>query len=135
MIIDATDLILGRLATKVAKKALQGEKVDVTNCEKVVITGNKKEILGKYKAKRAMGQPRKGPVILRRPDMFVKRAIRGMLPYKQEKGRKALERIKCYLGEPEGKKGETIKEAHLNKLPNLKYLYVETICKELGYNG
>ena len=49
MIIDASDMILGRLATYVAKKALLGEKVDIVNCEKAVITGNKKSVFEKYK--------------------------------------------------------------------------------------
>ena len=89
MIINAIDLILGRVATVAAKKALMGENVEIVNCEKAIMTGNKKDILERYKTKRAMGQVYHGPYILRRPDMFVKRAIRGMLPYKQDKGKKA----------------------------------------------
>ena len=55
MIIDASDMILGRLATYVAKKALLGEKVDIVNCEKAVITGNKKSIFEKYKQRNERG--------------------------------------------------------------------------------
>ena len=43
-IIDGNDAILGRLASFVAKNALEGEEIVVLNCEKVVITGNKKRI-------------------------------------------------------------------------------------------
>ncbi len=38
MIIDANNMILGRLASFAAKKALLGEKIDVINCEKAVIS-------------------------------------------------------------------------------------------------
>ena len=49
MILDATNLILGRMATAVAKKALLGEKIDIVNCENAVISGNKYQILERYK--------------------------------------------------------------------------------------
>lgn len=133
MNIDATNLIMGRVATVAAKKALLGETINVVNCEKAVITGNKKSILLAFKRKRDMGIPSKGPFIHRSSDKIVKRAIRGMLPYKQEKGIKAFKRIKCYIGVPEDTKNlETIKEANVSKMPNLKYLKLEKISKYLN---
>ena len=50
MIIDAKDLIAGRIATVEAKKALLGEEVSIVNAELAVITGRKKNIMEKYKA-------------------------------------------------------------------------------------
>ena len=135
MIIDAKDSIIGRIATVAAKKALLGEKVDIVNCEEAVMTGDKKAILRRYREKRERGQPTKGPFIPRRPDMFVRRIIRGMLPYKQDKGRSAFERIMCYLGVPEEfkeKKLEIIEKANISKVPNLKYVKVGVVCKEMG---
>lgn len=135
-IINAENMILGRMAAYAAKQALLGEKIDITNCEKAIITGNKKNIIKKYKQRRARGQLNQGPYIPRRPDMFVKRAIRGMLPHKQEKGIQAYKRIMCHLGVPEemkDKKTTTIKGASIEKLPSTKYLKVEQICKELGH--
>ena len=135
MIINAENLILGRIGTVAAKRALSGEKVDIVNCEKAIMTGNKSEILGKYKARRERGQKTQGPFIPRRPDMFVRRLIRGMLPYKQEKGRKAFERVMCYLGVPEefkDKELETIEKANISKVPSLRYVTVAQICKEMG---
>lgn len=135
MIIDANNLILGRMATFVAKQALLGEKINIINCEKAIMTGNKKQILAKYKEKLKMGKPQKGPFIPRRADRFVKRTIRGMLPYKQEKGIKAFKRVKCYINVPEefkDKKAETIEKANIAKVPNLKYIIVEDICKLIG---
>lgn len=135
MIIDATDLILGRMVAKVAKKALLGEEIAIINCEKALITGNKKDIIAKYKHRLELGQPTKGPFIQRRPDRFVRRTVRGMLPYKQEKGRNAYERVMCYIGFPEqfkNQKAETIKEASISKLPNLKYISVNEVCRQIG---
>ena len=101
MIIDATNLILGRLAAVAAKKALLGETIDIINCEKSVVTGTKSAILEKYLHRWHLGRnPFKGPFYQRQPEKFVKRTIRGMLPYKQEKGVAALKRVKCFLGVP-----------------------------------
>lgn len=135
MIIDASDMILGRLATYVAKKALLGEKVDIVNCEKAVITGNKKSIFEKYKQRNERGpRPTKGPFIPKMPDRFVRRCIRGMLPYKQEKGLKAFKRVMCYIGMPDefkDKKIEIIQECNVSKVPSLKYVYIDEICRSM----
>jgi large subunit ribosomal protein L13 len=135
MIINAENLILGRIGTVAAKKALLGEKVEIINCEKAVMTGNKKDILARYKAKREKGQVYHGPYILRKADRFVKRTIRGMLPYKQKKGRNAFERVKCHIGIPEelkDKETQTIEKANISKVPSLRYVTVGTICKSMG---
>jgi len=133
MNIDATNSIIGRIATVAAKRALLGETVNIVNCEKAVMTGNKKTLLLEFKRKRDMGIPRKGPFIHRSSDKILKRTVRGMLPYKKEKGRKAFKRIKCYVRNPEDIKNlETIKEANVSKVPNLKYLRLEEISKYMG---
>ena len=138
MIIDANKLILGRIATTSAKKALMGEKIDIINCENAVITGSKKDVLGKIRQRVKRGIPAKGPFYPRRADMFVRRSIRGMLPYKQEKGKKAFKMIMCYVGVPEklkDKESKTIKSANFSKIPNLKYITVGEVCKEIRTKG
>lgn len=135
MIIDATNLIIGRMGTVVAKKALLGENIQIVNSEKAIITGDKKHLLARYKNIRERGAPLVGPYFPRQSDRFVKRTIRGMLPYKQPKGRDALNRIICYKGVPkdlQDKKAESIKEASVEKLSNTKYLTVKEICSYLG---
>ena len=136
MIIDAKNLILGRLATVAAKKALLGEKIDVVNCEKAVVSGKSKQILQHYKWKISIGgTAQKGPYFPKKSEKFGKRTIRGMLPHKKYKGREVLKNIKCYYGIPkdfENKKLETIKEAHVGKIKNTKYLSVGHICNQLG---
>jgi len=88
MIIDANNLILGRMASYIAKKALLGNRVDVVNCENCVIIGKKREILGRYNKRLQRGVHTKGPFLPKMPDRFVKKTIRGMtLQYKQGKKR------------------------------------------------
>ena len=134
MIIDAENLILGRLATIAAKKALLGEDIDIVNSEKAVIIGKKADILARYKMKRARGDTLHGPYFPRDPDMIVKRTIRGMMPYKQEKGRLAYKRIKCYKNIPEDLKSkniETIDEAKLDT-KHIRFMKIAELSKLLG---
>jgi len=135
MIVDATNLILGRVASFAAKNALLGENIEIINCENAIITGNKRTTLKTYKERLHRGSKTRGPFTYRRADMFVKRAIRGMLPYKKENGRKALKRIKCYVGVPDqfkDKKIEELKKMGISKLSVVKYVTVKEICSMLG---
>lgn len=100
MIIDADKLIVGRLATFVAKQALMGEKIEIVNAEKAVIIGSKDDVLTKFKQRRARGSPHFGPFYPKSPERILKRSIRGMIPYKTTRGRTALENVKCYKGVP-----------------------------------
>lgn len=134
--IDATDQIVGRLGAKVAKKALLGEKIDIVNAEKAVISGKKPEVLAKYKARLARGDWSTGPHFKRSPDRLLKRMIRNMLPFKQPKGRTALANIKCWVGVPEAfkdQKAESFKEAEASKL-TVNSISVGELSKLLGGN-
>jgi len=134
MIIDASDSIIGRLATYIAKQALLGNKIDVVNSEKAVITGTKKEVIAKYKRKRTMGETKTGPFFPKQPDRILKRIIRGMLPYKQEKGRKAFKNIKCFKGIPKAFEGkETIKyePADISKSNAPDYIKIGELAKNI----
>jgi len=100
-IIDATGLVLGRMATDVAKRAKSGETVHIVNAEKAIITGSsKKAIQARYTFKREVGTARKGPFFPREPHLIVKRTCRGMLQYQQSAGRAAYQRIKAHIGVP-----------------------------------
>lgn len=134
MIIDATDLIVGRIAAFAAKQALLGKKVDIVNCENAIISGNIDQITKRYKQKVSFGGPHNGPFVPKVPDRYLRRVVRGMLPYKQEKGKSALKRVMCYLSVPEelkDKKLETIKEASFKKLPYAKYIKLSDLMKKL----
>jgi len=135
--IDGKNLILGRLATVVAKKALLGETVNVFNCDSVVITGGKAHLCAEYKRKREMGTHSTGPFHARVPFKFVKRSIRGMIPYKKPKGREAFDRIKCFNNIPEefkDSKLETIEKANIDNSLMSAYLSIKEICKFMGGN-
>jgi large subunit ribosomal protein L13 len=135
MIINGENLILGRLATIAAKKALLGEKVDIINAEKIVIVGKRQEILANYTQKFNRKTPRKGPFIPRMPDRFVRRVIRGMLPYNKERGSKAFRRIMCHLGTPDNFKNEkieTLEDISVLNSNNLRFTNIQELCKLLG---
>jgi large subunit ribosomal protein L13 len=135
MIINAENMILGRLGTFAAKQALLGEKVDIVNCDKAVISGRKRNTFEAYKQKRDRVTTTKGPYTSRRADMLVRRTIRGMLPWKQPKGKTAFRRVMCYIGVPaefHGKETVKIEGADVSKLPNDRYVTIEEICKFMG---
>ena len=100
-IIDASNLILGRMASVVAKRLLQGENIIIVNAEKAVVSGKKKAVVRERKEFLEVGHPWKGPFHYRRPDRFIRRTIRGMLPYHQPKGKQAYKRLRVYIGVPE----------------------------------
>ncbi|MHA1607729.1 MAG: 50S ribosomal protein L13 [Candidatus Freyarchaeota archaeon] len=138
MIVDATDLILGRMASIVAKRLLNGERVVIVNAEKAVVTGNPKSTINKYKSRlqiRTLTAPWKGPIHYRRPDLLVRRTIRGMLPWKKARGRSAYRRLRVYIGVPEELSNaelQTIPEAHVSKT-KAKFIRVEDISREIGW--
>ena len=133
---DAKGMLLGRLATRVAKAALLGEKIAVVNCEQAVVSGKKVNTLNNERAKPNQGgYPLKSPKLPRLPDRFVRRSIRGMLPHKQARGLEAYKRVMCYRGLPaefENEKLITVEDADVKKLPNLRSITVGQICKNIG---
>ena len=136
MIINAKDTILGRLSSYAAKQILLGDHVDVVNCEECIISGKKEAILENHIVRLHRKAPTKGPYFYRRPDIFVKRTIRGMLPFKRARGRDAFKNIKCHIGVPENLKNEnalTIKGAGAEKLHSADYLKVKDLCKAVGW--
>ncbi|USN45984.1 MAG: 50S ribosomal protein L13 [Candidatus Woesearchaeota archaeon] len=135
MIIDGTNQLLGRIATIAAKAALHGEDVIILNSQDIIISGKRSEVIANYKKRAARGTHSTGPFIPRMPDRFVKRAIRGMLPYKKPRGRDALNKIRCFVGVPTeyvDKEMTQFEGANLTKLPEAKYISVKDITKVLG---
>lgn len=100
MYIDAENLVLGRLASVIAKRLLEGEDIIVVNAEKALILGSRRNILEEHHEIRTMGSQRKGPFYPRRADRIFKRTVRGMLPVKKPRGREALKKLKVYVGIP-----------------------------------
>ena len=112
-VVDATDQVLGRLASGVASvlrgkhRAIftphvdTGDYVIVVNAEKVRLTGRKREQKIYYRhtgytghlKQTTAGKLLAGP----HPDRLVRRAVRGMLP-KNALGRKMFRKLKVYAG-------------------------------------
>ena len=101
-IIDATGLVLGRMATSVAKRAIQGEEVHIVNAEKATVSGSLDSVMTRWNFKRDIGTLRKGPFAPRVPHLMMKRTVRGMLNYQElPSHRAAYKRLKCHIGVPE----------------------------------
>src|SRR5256884_7083383 len=102
-IVDASNLILGRMASYVAKKALEGNRIVVLNAERAVISGTKERVVARAKQKlktRTLGNLEKSPTHPRKPDGYVRRVIRGMLPWKKTGGKDAFNRVTFNIGTP-----------------------------------
>lgn len=111
-VIDATDVVLGRLASQVATLLRgkhkptfaphvdTGDFVIVVNADKVALTGNKREQKLAYRHSGYPGGLRAVPyaeLLEKRPERAVEKAVRGMLP-KTSLGRDQLRKLKVYAG-------------------------------------
>jgi large subunit ribosomal protein L13 len=111
-VVDATNKVLGRLATRVARVLCgkhrphylayldTGDFVVVTNADKILLTGNKGEDKVYH---RHTGYPgglksvRAKDLAVKYPERLIEAAVRGMLP-KSKLGRKQLKKLKVYRG-------------------------------------
>ena len=135
--IDGTNLIVGRLASHVAKQALLGAQVHIVNCEKVIVTGAPSAVkYHYYLRKRDLGTPQKGPHYSKLPDRFVRRIIRGMLPHRQYRGKEAYHSIMCYIGIPANlatQKFQSLPWASTARLTTTKFQTIGDLCFSLGW--
>ncbi len=132
-IIDGTGAVLGRLASFVAKQALKGEEFVILNCDKIIITGNKKMVKAEFAEQRTkIGSGQKGPKVSRTSEKIVKRSIRGMLPnHRMGIGKEVFKKIKCYSGVPkEFEESKKILAGRMPGIPNKsKIVRVEELFK------
>ena len=111
-VIDATDVVLGRLATQAATllrgkhKPMYaphldtGDFVIVINADKVALTGNKRETKIAYRHSGFPGGLRGttyADLLEKNPERAVEKAIKGMLPH-NTLGRAMLSKLKVYAG-------------------------------------
>ena len=138
LVIDATDLVLGRLASFVAKRLLEGEEIAIVNAERAAISGRRRAIFDEYDAWleiRSLSNPRKGPFHPRKPQDLVRRVVRGMLPFDKPRGREAYRRLRVHVGLPEElRKAElkTLPEASLARLGKRRFIRVGELSRYLG---
>jgi large subunit ribosomal protein L13 len=112
-VVDATNKVLGRLASEIAKRLRgkhkaeytphvdTGDYIIVTNAEKIRVTGNKK--FGKIYYRHS-GYPgglkttRMEDLQKKSPESIIEKAVKGMLP-RNPLGREMLRKLKVYAGE------------------------------------
>jgi large subunit ribosomal protein L13 len=138
LLVDANNAVAGRLAAVVAKQLLQGEHVVVINAEKAVLSGNRASIILQYKERlgiRTRTAPWKGPMHPRQPDRMLRRIIRGMVPWKRDRGRKAMKCLRVYTGTPEGLKTKRNLDISEYERVGRRTTYLGEIAQELGWKG
>jgi large subunit ribosomal protein L13 len=111
-VIDATDVVLGRLATHAATLLRgkhkptyaphmdTGDFVVIVNAEKIAVSGKKRDDKFVYRHSGFPGglkQRSVGEMIDAHPDRLVEKAIKGMLP-KNRLGRAMAKKLKVYAG-------------------------------------
>ncbi|WP_458187354.1 50S ribosomal protein L13 [Haladaptatus sp. NG-WS-4] len=133
VVVDARDCILGRVASQVAQKALDGERVAVVNAEQAIITGSEEDVKEKFETRFNLSSDQ-GPYYPKRPDMIAKRSIRGMLPYKKPRGRRAFENVRVYVGNPYDEDGEILDGTSLDRLSNIRFVQLGEVSQHLGAN-
>lgn len=135
-VVNAEGLILGRMCSKIAKRLLNGEEIIIVNAEKIVISGKKKSKVAEAKEFLEVGAPERGPFHSRRPDRIVRKTVRGMVPWKQSKGKVAYKRLKVFMGVPKefkDMKMETVDQAQASKLNGPHFTLAE-LAVEVGWN-
>jgi large subunit ribosomal protein L13 len=111
-VIDATDVVLGRLASQAARllrgkhKPMYAAHIDtgdfviIINASKVALTGNKREQKIAYRHSGYPGglkRERYTDLLEKRPERVVEKAIKGMLPH-NTLGRQMAGKLKVYAG-------------------------------------
>ena len=136
VVVNAEGLILGRMCSKIAKRLLNGEEIIIVNAEKTVLSGKKKSKVAEAKQFLEVGAPERGPFHSRRPDRIVRKTVRGMVPWRQPKGKNAYKRLKVYMGVPKELKDmkmETVEQAQSTKLKGPHFTLAE-LAVEVGWN-
>lgn len=134
-IVDAEGLVLGRMASIIAKRLLEGEKIEIVNAESAIVSGKRLQVINRWKEFLNVGGRGRGPVHWRRPNTIVRRTIRGMLPYRKARGREAFSRLKVHIGVPEEMTDAikiSIQEARASMLDG-RYVTVGEIASNIGW--
>lgn len=133
IVVDSTDHVAGRLASYTAKMLLQGNRVTLVNCEKIMISGTRASIISEYRDFLEISSilhPKHGPFHPRRPDTIMERMVRGMLPRKKSSGKAAHKRLRTYIGVP--REAKTLKKIQIEKARITRAAARYTTMADLG---
>ena len=103
IVVDGRGHLLGRLASKVAKELLNGQRIVVVRCEQLNRSGSlfrNKIKFGEYLNKTRNTNPRRGHIHWRTPSRIFWKTVRGMIPHKTARGAAAMGRMKVFDGMP-----------------------------------
>jgi large subunit ribosomal protein L13 len=134
-VVDAEGVILGRMASIVAKRLLEGERIEIVNAEGAVVSGKRLRVIKEWKEFLEVGGRGRGPIHWRKPNTIIRRTIRGMLPYRKPHGREAFKRLRVHIGVPEelaDSDMESIPEARVERLGG-RYVTVGEIAVNIGW--
>jgi large subunit ribosomal protein L13 len=135
-LVNAEAQVVGRMCSKIAKLLLNGEEVIILNAEKAIFSGKKKSKVAEAHLFLEVGAPMRGPFHYRRPDRYLRKTVRGMLPFKQPKGKTAYKRLKVYMGIPlefKDKQMITFPDALSANLKGPRFTLGE-LASEIGWN-
>jgi large subunit ribosomal protein L13 len=133
IVVDATDHIAGRLSSHVAKLLIKGNRVSIVNCDKIMISGTRSNIINEYREFleiNSINHWKHGPKHPRRPDTIMKKMIRGMLPKEKPSGKEAHKRLRTYIGSP--KEVKSLKKIKFEKAMIRKSSSNYTTMADLG---
>ncbi len=129
-VIDASGAVLGRIASYAAKQALLGKNVVIVNCDSIKLTGRTRMVVGEYNtARRRGGTSLNGPHFPKYTERIVKRTIRGMLSYTQQRGLDALKRVMCYSDVPA--EYASVKKVSMVRESKAKTITLKELSKEI----
>ena len=116
---------------------LNGEEVIILNAEKAVFSGKKKSKVLEAHKFLEVGAPMRGPFHYRRPDRFLRKIVRGMVPFRLPKGKSAYKRLKVFMGVPIEFKDQTMITFDEAQSINLKgpHFTLGELAKEIGWNN
>ncbi|MFB5646630.1 MAG: 50S ribosomal protein L13, partial [Candidatus Nitrosomaritimum yanchengensis] len=135
IVVDATDHVAGRLSSQVAKLLIKGNRVSIVNCDKIMISGTRSNIISEYREFleiNSINHWKHGPKHPRRPDTIMKKMIRGMLPKEKPSGKEAHKRLRTYIGSP--KEVKSLKKIKFEKAMIRKSASNYITMADLGRN-
>jgi large subunit ribosomal protein L13 len=135
--VNAEGQVVGRMGSKIAKLLINGEEIVILNAEKAVFSGKKKTKIAEAHIFLEVGAPARGPFHYRRPDRFLRKTVRGMLPIKQAKGKNAYKRLKVFMGVPAEFKDQKMISFDDAQLADLKgpHFTLAELAKEIGWRN
>ncbi len=126
-IVTAENAVIGRLASIIAKRLLNGERIIIVNADKAIVSGNAYFITNKYLKRwriKTKSNPLRGPFYPRKSDQILRRTVRGMLPFHKSKGKEAYSRLLVFKDIPENLKEKEIEIISESQKLNPKSSYI-----------